>query len=186
MNEKKYEKLRGLTLTLVLMYGAVCIAITLAAPELLKIFAPESYAKGVYIVPPIAAVSFLSALYNVYGNVEFYHKKSFGIALATVVSALANIALNLILIPKFSYIGAAYTYFNMDNAAAVNERIDAIIGADYEANNAPVFAGSAEKPTVGLSGVTYVLDATPTLRFALPDGADASKVEAKLAELTTK
>ncbi|MBR5242176.1 MAG: oligosaccharide flippase family protein [Clostridia bacterium] len=109
MNEKKYEKLRGLTLTLVLMYGAVCIAITLAAPELLKIFAPENYAKGVYIVPPIAAVSFLSALYNIYGNVEFYHKKSFGIALATVVSALANIALNLILIPKFSYIGAAYT-----------------------------------------------------------------------------
>ena len=74
-----------------------------------------------------------------------------------------------------SYIGAAYTYFNMDNAVAVNERIDAIIGADYEANNAPVFAGSAEKPTVGLSGVTYVLDATPTIRFALADGADASK-----------
>ena len=109
LNEKKYESLKGLTATLVLVYGAVCIAITLAAPELLMIFAPKNYAKGIYIVPPIACVSFLSALYNIYGNVEFYHKKSFTIAFATVVSAVANIVLNFILIPKFSYIGAAYT-----------------------------------------------------------------------------
>ena len=73
-----------------------------------------------------------------------------------------------------SYIGAAYTYFECENAADVNTRIDAIIGADYEANNAPAFAGSAEKPATGLSSVSYVLNATPTLRFYLAAGADAS------------
>jgi O-antigen/teichoic acid export membrane protein len=109
LNEKKYKRLHGLTVSLVLAYGVVCLGITLIAPEVLMLLAPADYAAGVYVVPPIACVSFITSLYNVYANVEFYYKKSFNIALATIVAAVLNIALNFILIPKFSYIGAAYT-----------------------------------------------------------------------------
>ena len=111
LNVKNYQKLKGLTLTLVIVYGALCFAVTLIAPEILMILAPDNYAKGVYVVPPVACASFLSALYNIYGNVEFYHKKSFNIATATIVATVVNIVLNFILIPKFTYTGAAYTTF---------------------------------------------------------------------------
>ena len=74
-----------------------------------------------------------------------------------------------------SYVGAAYTYFNMANAADVNARIDAIIGADYESNNVPTVEGSATAVTSGLKSATFVLDGTPSMRFYLADGADASK-----------
>ena len=76
-----------------------------------------------------------------------------------------------------SYVGAAYTYFGSENAVEVNERIDAIIGADWEENNAPELSGSSVAPTEGFTYVTYVLDASPTIRFYLPKGADANSYE---------
>ena len=111
LNTKDYKKLSRLTASLVLGYGLVCLIVTLIAPEVLMILAPASYADGVYVVPPIACVSFLSALYNVYANIEFYHKKPFYIAISTIVATCVNLALNALLIPRFSYIGAAYTTF---------------------------------------------------------------------------
>ena len=107
-NNKKYKKLSALAATLVLGYGAVCLAITLIAPEVLAILAPASYKDGVYVVPPIASASFLAAFYNLYANIEFYHKKPFYIAVSTIIATLANLVINFLLIPKFSYVGAAY------------------------------------------------------------------------------
>ena len=72
-----------------------------------------------------------------------------------------------------SYIRAAYKYFSVNDAATVS-RIDAILGDGYDTNNAPEFVGSSEAPTTGLSSVTFVLDATPTVRFYLASGADAN------------
>jgi O-antigen/teichoic acid export membrane protein len=40
--------------------------------------------------------------------VEFYYKKSTQIARATVIATVANLVLNLLLIPIGSYIGSAY------------------------------------------------------------------------------
>ncbi len=104
-----YKKLHGLTASLVLGYGVVCFSVVLLAPEVLAILAPASYKAGVYVVPPIACVSFISCLYNLFANIEFYYKKSFGIAFATITASVLNVVLNFILIPKFSYLGAAYT-----------------------------------------------------------------------------
>ena len=71
-----------------------------------------------------------------------------------------------------SYIRAAYAYFNTDDVASVSI-IDAILGENYDANSAPEFDGSAVAPTTGLSSVTFVIDATPTVRFYLASGAEA-------------
>ena len=72
-----------------------------------------------------------------------------------------------------SYVGAAYTYFACPNASEINAKIDALIGADYSENNAPLLNGSTAAPSEGLSAVTYVLDSAPTVRFYLADGSDA-------------
>ena len=73
-----------------------------------------------------------------------------------------------------SYVRAAYAYFGTNDAQTVS-RINAILGDNYDANNAPTVEGSATAETAGLKSATFVLDGTPAMRFYLADGADASK-----------
>ena len=70
-----------------------------------------------------------------------------------------------------SYIRAAYDYFGKSDDAAMAD-ISAILGEDYDVNNAPVLDGSADAPTVGLTGVTFVLNSTPAIRFYIAADAD--------------
>ena len=109
LNDKKYNDISRVVLPLLAAYAVVCVGVTLVAPEVLMILAPKEYYSGIYAVPPIAVCAFLSALYNIYANIEFYHKKSGKIAVATIVSAVVNITLNLLLIPYFGFVAAAYT-----------------------------------------------------------------------------
>ena len=73
-----------------------------------------------------------------------------------------------------SYVRAAYAYFKTEDAETVS-RINAILGENYDASNAPVIEGSANATTSGLKSATFSLDGTPAMRFYLADGADASK-----------
>lgn len=92
-----------------LLYAAVCLAVTLAAPEIIRFLAPNEYYGGIYVIPPMTAAAFVSALYNIYANVEFYYKRKEGITAATIAASAVNVTLNFIFIPRYGYIAAAYT-----------------------------------------------------------------------------
>ncbi len=86
-----------------------------------------------------------------------------------------------------SYIRAAYAYFGTDDEAAVAE-INTMLDKDHDEMNAPVMNGSTEKPTLGVTAVTYNLTARPALRFYIADSLslesfsfsiNGNKVEAK-------
>lgn len=109
LKAKEYKKINATATLLVLGYGVVCFAVCLVAPEILAILAPPEYRIGIYAIPPIAGVAFLSALYNVFANIEFFHKKSKYITVATVVATIINFVLNYLFIPKYSFIAASYT-----------------------------------------------------------------------------
>ena len=109
LNKKEYAKTNRTVTLLLFGYAVACVAVALLAPDVMKILAPENYYKGVYAVPPLICVALLSGVYNVYANIEFYYKKTSYIAISTVIATVVNVLLNLILIPKFSYVGAAYT-----------------------------------------------------------------------------
>lgn len=109
IDSNKSKSINRIIIPILIFYSIMCIGVTIIAPEVLYILAPEEYFDGVYAVPPIAATAFISALYNIYANIEFYHKKSWWIAFSTIISASVNIALNYMLIPQFGYIGASYT-----------------------------------------------------------------------------
>ena len=108
-NNSSYEKTKRVTKIILIGFSLACIFACVVAPEILKILAPQEYYTGVYAIPPIVAVAYMNALYNIYSSVEFYYKEATYIAKATVISALVNVALNIVLIPKFAFIGAAYT-----------------------------------------------------------------------------
>ena len=108
-NSGDIESIRRVTRLIVTFYAGLVVMVTLAAPELLMILAPEEYSEGLKAIPPIAAMIFLNALYNIYASIEFYYKRSIGIAISTIIAAVVNIVLNLIFIPEYGLTAAAYT-----------------------------------------------------------------------------
>lgn len=108
LNKKEYQRTKDVTRTLIILYSLVCVIAIILAPEVIKILAPKEYYEGVYAIPPIVGVAFMNGLYNLYANVEFYHKKSKYIAIATIIAALINVALNYFMIKGWSYVGASY------------------------------------------------------------------------------
>lgn len=109
LNDGDTASVRKTTKYLLAFYAGLCVVVSLMAPELLMILAPSHYSDGLVAIPPIIGMAFLNALYNVYASIEFYHKKSVGIAVATIVSAGLNIGLNAWLIPIYGLPAAAYT-----------------------------------------------------------------------------
>ncbi len=107
--EEKYDDINRATLILLLTFACVCAGVILFAPELISFLAPDTYAESVYVVPPVVCGVFASALYYIYANVIYYHKKTKYVMVASITAALLNVVLNYIFIPKVGYIAAAYT-----------------------------------------------------------------------------
>lgn len=71
-----------------------------------------------------------------------------------------------------SYIRAAYEYFKTDDDAAM-QRMDKILGENYDAENQPIYDGASYSDMTEFASVTFVLNETPSVRFYLAQGADA-------------
>lgn len=71
-----------------------------------------------------------------------------------------------------SYIRAAYEYFKTDDDAAM-QRMDKILGENYDAENQPIYDGASYSDMTEFASVTFVLNETPSVRFYLAEGADA-------------
>lgn len=85
--------------------------IMLFVPEVLLIMGGVSYRQAIYIMPPVALGCVCQFIYTMYVNVEQFKKKTVGMAFASVTAACLNYVLNLIFIPKFGYMAAAYISF---------------------------------------------------------------------------
>ena len=109
LNTKSYSNIRRISTPILIGYAAICFLVSLIAPEAIMILGPEEYQAGVYAIPPIAITAFLTAFYNFYANIEFYHKKSKNIATATIIACGVDVVLNYLLIPLIGFVGAAYT-----------------------------------------------------------------------------
>lgn len=79
------------------------------APEVIAIFAPANYYDAIWIVPPVAMSVYFTYAYTFFAAFEFYYEKRKYIAIATVIGAVLNIALNYLFIPIFGYYAAGYT-----------------------------------------------------------------------------
>ena len=71
--------------------------------------ADSSYWQAINIVPFIFAGYYFSYMYTLEVKTEFFYRRTGLISVGTLLSAIINICLNLIFIPKFGYIAAAIT-----------------------------------------------------------------------------
>lgn len=109
LEERSYDVIDKKIRKILIFFSIIAVSITLFGPEILMIFTTEEYQKGLYIIPAVSAGIYLTALYNIYGNVIQYKEKSAFLMLATITAAVLNILLNYFGILQFGYIAAAYT-----------------------------------------------------------------------------
>ena len=107
-----------------------------------------------------------SATYT-FSTVRYAKKLIDGGAAATEVKLVKDI---------LAYIKAAYEYFGKADSAEIAP-IPEILGVGYNAENPPALNGSAAAPSVGLTKATFVLRATPAVRFYIPSDASATSYE---------
>lgn len=109
LKKERFSQIRKTSSLLDLSALYIEIGVLLLSPELILIFGGQQYMDALQIMPPVVAgvtVNFIVGLYNSY---QHYMKNSASVSMATMTAAAVNFALNLLLIPKFGYVAAAYT-----------------------------------------------------------------------------
>lgn len=91
------------------VFTVLIIGVLLVTPEIILIFGGPSYYNARFVMPPVILGCSFQFVYGMYVNLEIYNKKTITISIGTVSAAILNIVLNLLFIPIFGYIAAAYT-----------------------------------------------------------------------------
>jgi len=84
--------------------GIVCIS-----PELVLILGGKKYINAIYVVIPITITGYYSFLYTFPAQLEYFYEKTKYISIGTICAALVNVFLNILYIPRYGYVAAAYT-----------------------------------------------------------------------------
>ncbi|HEO8419443.1 TPA: oligosaccharide flippase family protein [Yersinia enterocolitica] len=109
MQEKNYEKIREKSVYYRGLFTFIYAMILFVTPEIIKLIAEESYWDGLNLVPWIFMSYYFLFLVSFEAKVEQYFKRNKLVSLGTLISALINIVLNVILIPIYGYKIAAIT-----------------------------------------------------------------------------
>lgn len=109
LKEKSYEGISQIMNFSLLSVAGLNLMLIAFAPEAIAILAPSEYQAAIWIIPPLAASVVVIFFYQHFVNVEFYFEESKITSIASIGSAILNIVLNVICIPKFGYLAAGYT-----------------------------------------------------------------------------
>ena len=93
----------------IVLFMCFYMGFILLTPEILLIMGGKAYMQAKAVMIPVAMGCVCQFLYTLFVNVEQFHKKTIGMAFASISAAVINYVLNLWLIPKFGYVAAAYT-----------------------------------------------------------------------------
>lgn len=109
LNRKAYKDIKGICQLVFVANILMTFMVVGLAPEIIEVLAPSQYHEAIYIIPPVAASSYFTFIYNICSIVEIYYEKNKNVMIASVVAAVTNIALNYLLIPVYGYLAAGYT-----------------------------------------------------------------------------
>lgn len=108
LRSKSYEDVAGIANILALIVLALVFCLMLLAPEFVAILATEEYKDAIWCIPPIATGVVFAFVYTLFVNVEIYYGSAGYVAVASLISAVLNLALNWALIPQLGYVASAW------------------------------------------------------------------------------
>lgn len=86
----------------------VCVFVGMA-PEAVAVLGGKKYTPSIQIVPIVTVGIFFQFISKLYINIEHYMKITYMISAASLLAALSNVGLNLLLVPKYGFVAAAWT-----------------------------------------------------------------------------
>lgn len=110
LRSKSYILIEKRVKLLSFVFLIVCALLILHADLIFRIVAPKAYFEGYNIFQLLVMGSYLLFSYNAYVNYAYYTRKTYSIALITIIVGIISFTLNLWLIPKYLMIGAAYSF----------------------------------------------------------------------------
>lgn len=106
--EENLKSVREKSLLAAGIFSLIAIALSLFGREILMLMAKSSYWPAARIAPPLLLAAFWQGLYVFYSQVLSFHKGASRLMpLAAIAGAVVAIPLMLILVPKYSIMGAA-------------------------------------------------------------------------------
>ncbi len=109
LHSKQYSEINAFAKKYITFFFILAVGMMIFSPEILLVLGGRSYLDAVYVMPPIACGCIYQFLYCMFVNVEQFSKKTVGMAIASTTAALLNYGLNLVFIPVYGYVAAAYT-----------------------------------------------------------------------------
>lgn len=109
IQKKEYKKIEKNANFLLLLVAVAATGIMLLGPEIIRVFAAPAYYEARWVIPPVAVATYFIFCYPLFSNVEFYFEEKKYVACASMIGAIANIALNAVFIPLFGFVAAGYT-----------------------------------------------------------------------------
>ena len=109
LKSEKYDEIKNYSKNYLDFFTLVTVGFIFVSPEIVRFMGSPDYWIGKYFLPWIIFGCYFIFLYSFPVNYEFYVKKTNYIALGTSLSAVINLVLNYIFIPKYGSFGAALT-----------------------------------------------------------------------------
>ena len=105
-NFQKLDKLVDRMFSFVFIFG---LGLILFGENILFFLSDPKFYAGVAVIPPVVAGYVFYGLFAYYSSYISYIKKNIYLMITTLIAGLTNIILNIIYIPKFGFVAAAYT-----------------------------------------------------------------------------
>ncbi|MFD2568090.1 lipopolysaccharide biosynthesis protein [Pseudotenacibaculum haliotis] len=106
---KEHKDIENLAKKYSVLIYILALCLMLFSYEIIYIMADEKFHSSQTLVPIIVLSYVFFFLYTLYVGYSFYHKKTYLIAVFSLITGVANIALNYVFIPIYGFQAAAYT-----------------------------------------------------------------------------
>lgn len=109
IKEGKQAENKGVSCGIAIIMAILLLGVIWYAPEIILILAGKNYMEAIGVVLPVAMSLLLLFYSQLFINVEFYFEEKKSLVFASIGSAVVNILLNMLCIPRVGFVAAGYT-----------------------------------------------------------------------------
>lgn len=107
LDKRDYSNLNNRISNYVQVFTILTCGFVLLSREVTMLFGDSEYWSGTPVIPILVIVVYCTFMYQFPVNYEFFKGKPTIIAIGTIIAAIENIILNIVLIPRFGMYGAS-------------------------------------------------------------------------------
>lgn len=109
MKKNEMHHINGYLIFFIRVIYLAAFVLIIFSKEMTSLLADGRYTKALEIIPIVVLGYLFRFFYTFYSNVEYFYKKTKPLAFFSVLAGIINLILNIVFIPKFGLMGAAYT-----------------------------------------------------------------------------